>query len=47
VQHKLGEEAPEIKDTAAFVGGKDAMIEEFTTELVRMGMSPNRIFINT
>lgn len=46
VQHRLVEEAPDISNTVAYLAGKDGMIDEFTRELVRLGMTPNMIFLN-
>jgi len=47
VQDKLVAEAPDIRNTVAFLAGKDGMIEGFTQELVRLGLNPNMIFLNT
>lgn len=36
-----------MKETVAFLAGIDAMIEDFTDVLLRAGMRPNQVFLNT
>ncbi len=46
VQDHLLEIAPDIRDTVAFIAGKDEMVDGFTDALMRLGLLPNRIFLN-
>jgi NAD(P)H-flavin reductase len=47
VQDFLLANSPDISETVAFVAGKDRMVEEFSTALMRLGLPQNLIFLNT
>jgi NAD(P)H-flavin reductase len=47
VQDYLVQVKPEVKNTVAFLAGRNDMINDFTDVLLRMGMPINMIFLNT
>jgi len=47
VQDYLVEVEPDVGNAVAMLAGKDGMIRGFSDNVMRMGMSPNRIFLNT
>lgn len=46
IQDNLEAVSPEIRNTVVFLAGLDAMIEDFTDSLLRMGMRMNMIILN-
>lgn len=46
IQDLLTRMAPDIRNTVAFVAGKDAMIEGVRVALERLGMLPSSVFLN-